>query len=318
MPTRRFDLVVFIWLLVALGLSVCGLLNSRFWWQDVIASLTLAWLPIIVVGLFVTLYRFASGRTPVITGITALLVMGAVIGREMQDVLRMYRAPKILETQASVPFSIAFVPGAGSNSEAAIEPMTDVAIFAGEEIDIGASASMGAAFPFSAVSSAGRCSVVMRSKHPFIGEPRVDFGVGSLAAILARVQVGKALPLRVGALYLEPPLTRDAFERSKTTARRLATFVKDGVGPVVIAGAFFASPFSRTPGMFSHHVGLRSALWGRGMLPTWRPSAALGVGFTASNFYFSRSIALDDFKPLEWQGEHRPFVVSMRLPPDKE
>lgn len=135
------------------------------------------------------------------------------------------------------------------------------------------------------------------SKYDFVGTPTTSLGDFLPPVIIADI----ALPtgaVKVAVLSTLPPINQLAFRTDKLIIRRLVTMMRHQKDPVIVAGNFFATPFSKFYGRIMDWTDLRSAADLYGMPGTWKVGR-FGLALPIDHIFSAYRIAPVNFQVLK-------------------
>jgi hypothetical protein len=315
-----------VWTLCLSAILFCQLNHGRYWWQELLGSFTLYWLPFIVVGLVMTVSKYRRGRLNALGFVT----MGALHIAILAAVLSLARpylyfsAWPVLKGQHIFTLTVMVVPLHSNETlpgglDAVVrDSRPDVVVVLGAYVgSFGESAEL-KAFPFSVRQSdqTGR-GVWIMSKYPFADEVHQGAGFGALPATYERLRLPEGEIVEIGALSLSPIQDQDTFEDNKLTSRRIATLVRNSSRHRIVVGSFFGSPFSKIVSMYVRQGRLRSVMFGRGFQSTWDMQSSL-IRLPADHAFVSRRIKVEEVELFDLPGaRHRGMIFKAQFEPDQ-
>ncbi len=265
------------WISVLCLVLFCHLSHGRFWWQEQVCSLTLYWVPLIGIGLLITLFKYTRGsrRMPWPLLISALQISILLITFDRARPYVYFRGWHSMADKQVSQVGVLIAPFL--DGDAAVDRLA--VLIREYQPDIMVMMSDGGAlrrseeshvFPFvhKQAAPSGR-GVAIFSKFPFRGESARGVGFGALPSMYEELQLPDGSILELGALLLSPSVDQDAFEDNKVTARRIVTLVRNSSRHRIVVGSFFDSPFSKIVSLYTRQGRLRSVMFGRGFRNTW-------------------------------------------------
>ena len=147
--------------------------------------------------------------------------------------------------------------------------------------------------------------VVLRSIKPIQSTMALNLGVDAYPGLLASVSFAPDLTLDIGAINLETARHRLAFDRTRISARRLASGIRYSDNPRVVFGGFRAPPSSSTTTLFSDQLRLKSVLFNRGLPQVGRIILSLFKPDTILNVFTAKTIRIHDVR--EWSAQSDGF-----------
>ena len=134
------------------------------------------------------------------------------------------------------------------------------------------------------------------SKYSFAADPTTSLGDFLPPAIIADIALPTGV-VKVAVLSTLPPTNQQAFKTDKLIIRRLVTMMRHQKDPVIVAGNFFATPFSKFYGRIMEWTDLRSAATRYGMPGTWKLEP-LGLTLPIDHIFSAYRIAPVSFQVI--------------------
>jgi hypothetical protein len=297
------------WFSLLCFILFCQLNHGRFWWQELVCSFTLYWAPLVVIGLYITLYRFRRGyardaRLPWFLLTSSLhLSIVLIVASLGRPYVYFERWPALVGKHVS---QVGVLVAPFFDGDAAVhrlqsmihEYRPDIVVMMGNG-DALRHIKESHEFPFvQERNSAKHTGIVIVSKFPFREGRRDGGGFGALPALYEELSLPDGTILEFGALLLSPVTDQEAFEDNKVTARRIATLVRNSSRHRIVVGSFFGSPFSKIVSLYTRQGRLRSVMFGRGFRNTWDMQSAL-LKLPADHAFVSRYIGVQDVTLFE-------------------
>lgn len=265
--------------LVIVSVATFALYNyPRSWWQELICETALVWIPIFVVGACIQLTRLIRRTFAVLT--LVLVILQALCVAKVVEMARPYvyapakSYPK-LSYSPSTRFAFIDVVAYGEKSSLKARALVeredpDVVILA-RFTEAPLADVLRARYPHVLASSAtSERTVEILSKAPIRAAVRNEYGYGSLPGVLGDFQTSDGTPFQLAAFDLIVSSTQDSFNKSRITARRLASALKYSTEPRIVVGAFRASVTSQLVDMYVDQLKLRSIFFNSGFSRLWR------------------------------------------------
>lgn len=304
------------WLTLLSCLAVCHLNHPRLWIQDLLCSVSLYWIPLVVLGFVAVLARCIRARACSIGFLYALIVQGILIAR-VGTIAKPYIAYSSEAGQgidipvlfAHVDFTAEGLPKLATET-ARRAPSLVVLVGEHEQLAVAREALQG--FPF-VLESTPEGLLVLSRFEPQDGSQK-GLGVGALPGAFLKLRVPQVGTMLFGALSLIPAASQDDFFLSKVTSRRLATLMRYQSEPRVVVGDFNASPFAPLVNMYPRQLGFRSVMYGQGLVRTFDLEEPM-VRLTLDNAFVSKDIRVSAFETLEGISRRRSALsFVLRVP----
>ncbi len=287
-------------------LAACHLNHPRHYFQDLLCSASLYWIPLIVLGTILSVRRCFRARRCSAPMALVLMVQGYLIfrvGELAAPYLYFPKAREQREAQGS-PLSVLFShtdfapDGLPQLAKEAAARRPDLVVLFGEQPQL--SVALEALGPFSSVVRTPEelpDGILVLSRLT-VESSRNEMGVDSLPALSMRMRAPGGEPILLGALSLVPPSSQDAFFRNKVTSRRIATLMRYSEEPRLAIGSFQSAPFSPLVSMYVRQVRLWSVMFDRGLFRTFDVSDPL-VRLTLDHAFVSRDLQVTSLEMLE-------------------
>jgi len=310
--------------LIVVALATFALYNyPRAWWQELICDTALVWVPIFVVGACVQLRRLIRDTLSVFT--LVLVILQALCVAKVVEMARPYvyapskTYPK-LTYSSSTRFAFIDINALGERSSLKARALVeredpDVVIFA-RFTEAPLADVLRARYPYVLASSvASDRTVEIVSKAPIRSAVRTEYGYGALPGVFGNFQTPDGVPFQLAAFDLIVSSTQDSFNKSRITARRLASALKYSTEPRIVVGAFRASVTSQLVDMYVDQLKLRSIFFNAGLSQLWRclvGSLALSRNL---NVFTAKNIELESVRELHDESdEFAAILFTVQVP----
>ena len=317
-------LIARLWLFALIVLYYSLFTYPRVWWQDLVHGFSMALVPPLLVATIVHIKALFK-RGPRLALIIALALEIACVVR-VGWVVRPYviystelekrgthvARPHFLLVDGTLPI----VNPAGLEKVRKEFLPELVVVLGANSLSSPVSKSFGN-YPYHLSSEevfGGRVDI--HSMWPF-GLPVLrSLGVDAYPGALAMVHIAPDLELEVGALDLQVPEGHLDYERSRISARRLASMLRYSDYPRVVFGGFRVPATSPTTTVYSEQLRLKSVFFNRGFSSLASIAAKLWAPGSSLNVFTAKSIKVDDVteRSLERDG-FRGISFSAALPP---
>lgn len=277
----------------------------RVWWQDVVHGWSVAMVPALVFGLMMSVrtlrrrgYQFSVAFIAMME-LACLVRIGWVIRPYIWHTTEMETRLPHVRTERFLLLDLADgSPDASQIAKALAEPRpTVVVVLAAQRGD--ALSLEWAQYPHkisSDVAYEGR--VDLRSSFPVTGPTVTDFGIEAYPALMSRIRVSPEVELEIAAFDLQVPRARLDFERSRVSARRVASAVRYSTYPRMVFGGFRMPPTAPPTTMYVEYLRLKSVFFTRGLTGLWEVTRRLFDFSSNINVFTAQSIKISDVK--EW------------------
>jgi hypothetical protein len=298
-------------LVVVLIAAGCHLIDPHAWWQELVCSYTLAWLPLIVVGCVVALVRLVRARRYPIWDWTTLtlgvVLLGVLLGL-VWPYWRYTHGTKLSQDEAiAVGVFYAHV-GARQSDVAHFEErmralVPELLVLRGESDALALQPQLSARFPYTVrTAPAGDSTLQIFSKFPLGVGTRADLGIATLPALYAKVELDQEVAFEFGVVSLRESRSADAFHLSRITSRRMASAMRNSITPRMVIGDFSASPFSQIVAMYNRQARLRSVFSGQGLRAWWDMQGIVHQdnnvnAFVSAGVHVSGAVVVSDLHP---------------------
>ena len=295
-------------------LALCHLSHPRFWLQELLCSASLYWIPFVVLGLMLAVWRLLHRRRVTLLLLFAIITQLYLVGRVGGLLLpyiyqpRSYASKASATTDLSIFFSqVDFASeGLAVLQQVIREKAPALVILLGSHTELNLAERALANFPSKLrTPETGARGILILSQIPFEDPPRDNLGYDALPGVYLRLVMPGGMRTAMGVVDLLPAISPEAFSRSKITSRRLATLMRYGKEPRIVVGGFEATPFSPIVSMYSGQVGLRSVRNNMKDLFLYR---------TIDNTFVSKQIAVESFSAISGVSrQHRSFQMVLRI-----
>jgi len=315
-----------LWVLLLGFLLFCHLNHSRYWWQELVCSFSLYWIPFVLFGVFISLrgvLRRGHGHRVELSIASALgLLLIVILGRLCAPYIYFSRWPA-LDDDRIAELSVLFTPlkareFQASRMDAVVSAhRPDIVVVMGEGIS---SISLGdkiSEYPVQLSSlTIDERSIRVFSRFALAPEHQTnDLGYAALPAMYVGLEHPVGGLFELGALQLVPAFSAQAFDDNRTTSRRLATLVRNSSRPRVVVGSFFGSQFSQIVSMYARQGRLRSVMFDRGFMRTWDMHNPL-MRIAADHGFVSRHFRVREVATLpELDSEHLSAIFKVAFQP---
>jgi len=157
-------------------------------------------------------------------------------------------------------------------------------------------------------------SIAIASKIPFAAGSIDQLGLEALPGGVFPLQLSNSAVLELGVMALMPSDSQAAFERNRITSRRLSSLMRNSKAPRVVAAQFYTTPFSQFMAVYPEQTKMRSLMYGIGLYKTVDMNNPLSNS-TESNVFVSRDITRLEFERIRIRGRARAmlyFQVQLR------
>jgi hypothetical protein len=296
---------LYLWAAFLIILCYALFTYPRVWWQDVVHGWSVALVPPLVVTLAlhtVRLYRH---------GFQSLLVFAAVIelaclvqvGWAVRPYVWYSAQSATRATHVATERFLLFDAASGPINLTAIHQVIEserpvlVVVLAAQNTD--AVMSVWNRYPYhlsSDVSYGGRVDI--HSMFPF-GEPTLrNLGIDAYPGCVSVVRVSPEVELEVAGFDLQVPRARLDFERSRVSARRVASIFRYSDYPRMVFGGFRMPPTAPPTTMYVEQLKLKSVLFTQGLFGLWEVTHRLFDFASNINVFTAKSIKVTDV--TEW------------------
>lgn len=138
-------------------------------------------------------------------------------------------------------------------------------------------------------------------------EPLQELGVGAMPGGLVKVRIDSH-SLELGVLALQPSFSKDAFERNRISARRLASLMRASDATRVVVGSFNATPFSQFVSVYLQQARMRSVFFGQGLAKTFDMTSSV-IAFPLTHALVSKDLRPEDIERLTLPGRRRAAIA---------
>ena len=325
-PVRRSAIRVLfarLWLFALIVLYYALFTYPRVWWQDLVHGFSMALVPPLLLATVVhTKALFTRGpRLALIIAlaleIACVLRVGWVVrpyvtySTQLEKRATHIARPHFLLIDGTVPI---VNPAALEKVRQEVLPEL-VVVLGANNLTSPVSTSFGN-YPYHLSSEeafGGRVDI--HSMWPF-GLPVLrSLGVDAYPGALAMVHIAPELELEVGALDLQVPKGHLDYDRSRISARRLASMLRYSDYPRVVFGGFRVPATSPTTTVYGEQLRLKSVFFNRGFSSLASIAAKLWAPESSLNVFTAKSIKVDDVteRSLERDG-FRGISFSAALP----
>lgn len=318
------SLVRSLWFVCACFLLVCHADHARFWWQELVCSFTLYWIPLVLLGLVAAVRGYRKGTVSAVrfglTLVVHLWLLLIVVGL-LRPYVYFSKWPGV-DKDRSIGLTVLVVPwflresGVEVFDQLLQRYRSDLVVITGLSNLAALRDSVGNAFPFfMAFEDAQENKLLALSRYPINAISRMGSGFGGLPAMYGMIELPKQEMLELGVLSLSPIKDQESFEDNKLTARRMATLVRNSARHRMLIGSFFESPFSKNVSIFSRQGRLRSVMFGRGLHSTWDMHSTF-LRMPADHAFVSRRIVVEEVELVDvQQSHHRGMFFKVALEP---
>lgn len=140
--------------------------------------------------------------------------------------------------------------------------------------------------------------VDLRSTFPLVGPTVTGFGIEAYPALMSKIRVSPEVELDIAAFDLQVPQARLDFERSRVSARRVASAFRYSTYPRMVFGGFRMPPTAPPTTMYVEYLRLKSVLFTRGVTGLWEVTRRLFDFSSNINVFTAQSIKISDVN--EW------------------
>ncbi len=307
------------WLVAVSCLAVCHLNHPRLWIQDLLCSVSLYWIPFVLAGFVWALARCVKLRSCSVALLWALVVQGYLLVRVATVAMPYVSFSRWPEAQAGqsveVPVLFSHVDFA-QNGLARLSAETarrapSIVVLVGEPGQLAAATESMPGFP--RVLDSTPPGVTVLSRFDLEDGSRTSLGTGALPGMFLKLRVPRVGSVLLGVLDLIPAASQRDFFLSKVTSRRIASSLRYQKEPRVVVGSFDATPFAPIVNMYPRQLGLRSVMFGQGLVRTFDLQDPV-VRLALDNAFVSKEIGVKDFELLNDVSLHRAamsFVMSI-------
>lgn len=298
------------WLTLLTVLAACHLNHPRLWFQDLLCSVSLYWIPLIAFGFLLVSWSCIRARACSVALLYSLIVQGFLLYRVSSIAMPYlrYSAWAAVENAPGRDITMLFshldfaAGGFEKLAEEVARRSPGIAILVGQQQQLAQARDSFTDFPFSVESEPAGILVLSRFE-PEEGS-RNSLGIDALPGLFLKLRVPQAGTMLLGALDLIPAASQDDFFSSKVTSRRLATLMRYRKEPRVVAANFNATPFAPIVNMYPRQLGMRSVMSGTGLFRTFDLADPL-VRLTLDNAFVSKNIVVSSFDTIGGISERR-------------
>lgn len=315
-PERRDRLrrlVARLWLFVLIALYYSLFTYPRVWWQDLVHGLSLALVPPLLLASIV--HARALRRYGLRFGVVFALALEVACIARVGWVVRPYvtystelekRATHIMRPNFLLIDGTSPIVNPAPLDKVRQEFLPEVVVVLGaNNLEAPVSTSFGN-YPYHLSSEEVFGSRVdIHSMWPF-GLPVLrSLGVDAYPGVLAMIHVAPDLELEVGALDLQVPKAHLDYDRSRISARRLASMLRYSEYPRLVFGGFRVPVTSPTTTVYVEQLRLKSVFFNRGWSGLASIVSKLWAPATSINVFAAKSIKLEAV--TEWSSERDGF-----------
>ncbi len=167
-------------------------------------------------------------------------------------------------------------------------------------------------FPHIRVASGDNIrGILIASTFSVSDDIATNLGVGAYPGMVVRIQVNQTFAPLLGVLALKPSRNQESLERNRITSRRLASVMRNGVGPRMALLDLSTTPWSQFSYIFQEQTDMKSMLEHLG----WREYIAIGRPYgikTLHNIFASPEFNCIRAMPEGIQDER--MLVSCQVP----
>lgn len=302
-----------LWTALLLALFYSLFTYQRVWWQDVVHTKSLVLIPplFIAVLLNFTLLRRRGWRLALLLPFALALACLLKVSATLKPYVTYPMEPsKSVLYVAHGSFLLMDHTGTRWNSAQAREALRslnpDIVVelrsVGGDELPVEAWSQ----YPYTVRSDeSDQRYIVLRSTKPILSPAALHLGVDAYPGLLASVSFAPDLTLDIAAINLETARHRLAFDRTRISARRLASGIRYSDNPRVVFGGFRAPPSSPTTTLFSEQLRLKSVLFNRGLPEVGRIINRLIEPDSILNVFTAKKMRIYDVR--EWSTESDGF-----------
>lgn len=176
-------------------------------------------------------------------------------------------------------------------------------ILIAQDFPISNRAAVAERFPYTKVASNDNLrGILIASRFSVLDDVATSLGVSAYPGAVVRIRVNRSFAPLLGVLALKPSRNQESLERNRITSRRLASVMRNGVGPRIAVLGLSTTPWSQFSYIFQEQTDMKSMLEHSG----WREYIAIDKPYgikTLHNIFVSpelncvramKEVALDE------------------------
>jgi hypothetical protein len=270
-PSLLADWLSLLVLATAFFLYVAIHANAWFWWQIPVAASTLLWVLPAACVVVVQVWRVASERSALITGIVSIVLLVSVLSKIAISCLPFVTPESSRLSLEGTQLRVLYAPthggleaNEGAELAAQVEEGVDVVIGARDML-LGTPRLEEFRYR-KEVSGADGTALMVVARYPIDPESITSFGDGTLPSVALKFRLTDESACWVALLSLRDSREPEDFQVNRVAVRRVATVFRNTDDPVVFVTDLRTPVFTKFYSILTRYLRLKNIFTGKGIV----------------------------------------------------